>query len=147
VKLFRPVGLGELDLIANSGFRAFPPRLSWQPIFYPVLTQDYARSIIRNWNSREADAGHCGFITEFDVEDAFSSRYPVRHLGGGPAFRELWVPAEELEEFNRHILGTIRVVESIYGERFSGELDDATGLPVSVVRAASAAGSIGQGTP
>lgn len=134
--LFRPVGLKELELIAASGYREFPPRLSWQPIFYPVLTQEYARSIVRNWNSRESDSGHCGFITEFEVDDGFVSRYLVQQLGGGTAFRELWVPAEELEVFNQHITGAIRVVESIYGEQFSDELDEITGLPVSVVQAA-----------
>ena len=41
VTLYRPVGQKELDLIAAVGFAAFPPRLSWQPIFYPVLTEDY----------------------------------------------------------------------------------------------------------
>lgn len=43
--LYRPVGLHELKLIAASGWREFPPRLHWQPIFYPVLTHEYARKI------------------------------------------------------------------------------------------------------
>jgi hypothetical protein len=33
-KLYRPVGEKELALIAESGYRAFPPRQFWQPIFY-----------------------------------------------------------------------------------------------------------------
>lgn len=33
--LYRPVGPDELDLIAASGYRAFPPRLPEQPIFIP----------------------------------------------------------------------------------------------------------------
>jgi hypothetical protein len=133
--LFRPVGLKELELIAASGWGAYPPRLAWQPIFYPVLTIEYARSIITLWNSKESEAGHCGFITEFDIDDEFVARYPVQQLGGGPPFRELWVPAEELDAFNTHIRGTIRVIESLYGAAFVGELDSATGLPVSVIRA------------
>lgn len=133
MQLYRPVGLKELELIAESGFRAFPPRFAWQPIFYPVLTVEYARSIITNWNSQESEAGHCGFITEFDVEDDYVSRYPVQQLGGGPAFRELWVPAAELPEFNAHIVGVIRVIESMYGPEFVGEIDSGSGLPVSVV--------------
>ena len=40
--LFRPVGEAELRLITETNFRAFPPRLDWQPIFYPVLNQRYA---------------------------------------------------------------------------------------------------------
>lgn len=35
--LYRPVGAKELDLIAASGYREFPPRLPEQPIFYPVI--------------------------------------------------------------------------------------------------------------
>jgi hypothetical protein len=31
---YRPVGQAELDLIAESGYRAFPPRLPQQPIFF-----------------------------------------------------------------------------------------------------------------
>jgi hypothetical protein len=42
------------------------------------------------------------------------------------------VPAEELGEFNRHILGKIEVVESIYGDEFDGEIDQATKLPVAI---------------
>lgn len=41
-ELFRPVGLYELRLIAAGGYRAFPPRLPTQPIFYPVLNLEYA---------------------------------------------------------------------------------------------------------
>jgi D-alanyl-D-alanine carboxypeptidase len=34
---------------------------------------------------------------------------------GGSEHLELWIPAEELETFNRHIVGTIRVVASYAG--------------------------------
>ena len=39
ITLFRPVGPKELELIRAANFRAFPPRLPDQPIFYPVLTE------------------------------------------------------------------------------------------------------------
>ena len=133
MKLFRPVGLRELELVADSGWRAYPRRLSWQPIFYPVLTREYARDIVTQWNRNEAEAGHCGFVTEFEIPDDFVQRYEVRQLGGGPVCRELWVPADELAEFNAHIVGPIRVVESVYGPGFAGKLDAATGLPAHLV--------------
>jgi hypothetical protein len=39
--LYRPVGQPELDLIRASRFTEFPPRLPDQPIFYPVLNEEY----------------------------------------------------------------------------------------------------------
>lgn len=127
--LFRPVGLKELELIAASGWRAFPPRLPEQPIFYPVLTHEYARWICANWNATEAASGRCGFVTRFNVNDAFVSRYPPQ-LAGGRSCPELWVPAEELDAFNAHIgPAGIEVVESIYGDGFDRPIEPVTRLP------------------
>ena len=109
IQLYRPVGQAELDLIAASGYRAYPPRLPEQPIFYPVLNERYAREIAEKWNKKSADSGFAGYVTTFDIDSAFISRYPVQTVGAG-YHQELWVPAEELEEFNRHILGKIRVI-------------------------------------
>ena len=47
VVLFRPVGPEEPKLIEAAEFRAFPPRLPEQPIFYPVLGEEYAVKIAR----------------------------------------------------------------------------------------------------
>lgn len=137
--LYRPVGLRELERIAASGWREFPPRFAWQPIFYPVLTREYARTIASQWNTTDAESGHCGFVTEFDVDDAFVARYPAQQVGGGPMIRELWVPAAELPDFNAHIIGVIRVVESSFGPSFAGERDPASGLPQTVIRASTRA--------
>lgn len=49
--LYRPIGEKELILIAESGFKAYPPRLEWQPIFYPVLNEKYACEIAEQWNT------------------------------------------------------------------------------------------------
>jgi hypothetical protein len=132
--LYRPVGLRELELIATSGFRTFPPRLPWQPIFYPVLSREYATSIARNWNTKDPASGYAGFITAFEAEDEYVGKFPVRQVGGG-SIKELWVPAEELEEFNNHLVGPIRVIEWHYGERFQGEVDTTSGLPCSAIAA------------
>ena len=135
MQLYRPVGLAELERIAASGYREYPPRFVSQPVFYPVLTVEYARAIITQWNSREAEAGHCGFVTAFDIDDEFVARYPVQQLGGGPIYRELCVPAAELSDFNAHLAGPIRVIESVYGPGFTGDIDPGTNLPVSVGQA------------
>jgi hypothetical protein len=58
VTLFRPVGPEELSLIEQSGFRSFPPRLPEQPIFYPVLTEEYATKIARDWNVPASGSGY-----------------------------------------------------------------------------------------
>ena len=107
VTLYRPVGPAELALIEASGWREFPPRLPEQPIFYPVTNQEYASQIARQWNTRENGAG---FVTKFEVRAECVERYPVQKVGGA-LHTELWVPAEELAEFNANIVGPIVVVE------------------------------------
>jgi hypothetical protein len=68
-------------------------------------------------------------VTRFAVDDDFVARYPVQ-VAGAQLHKELWVPAEELAELNRHIIGTIEVIESYAGPEFDGELDPETHLPV-----------------
>ncbi|HUK91605.1 MAG TPA: ADP-ribosylation/crystallin J1 [Blastocatellia bacterium] len=130
MQLYRPTGIKELKLIAESGFRRFPPRLSEQPIFYPVLVFDYAAQIARDWNA--AVAPFAGFVTAFELDDSYAQTFEVRTVGESHTHLELWVPAEELDRFNDHILDEIKVVAIFYGEGFDGEVDAATGLPVSV---------------
>lgn len=104
--LWRPTGPEELELVKASGWREWPLRLPDQPIFYPVLNEGYAIMIARDWN---VPASGVGYVTRFDVDSDFTQRYPVRQVGGSEIL-ELWVPAEELPEFNRHIVGLIEVV-------------------------------------
>ena len=110
--LYRPVGQAEYDLIIQSDCSRFPPRLPEQPIFYPVLNRQYAHEIAAKWNTRYADSGFRGYVTRFQVDDAFISRYSVQTVGAS-YHQELWVPAEELEEFNRHIVGKIETIEEV----------------------------------
>jgi hypothetical protein len=121
MKLWRPVGRKELAKIDASGMRAFPPRLPEQPIFYPVLSFEYAEKIARDWNSVREDHEYVGFVVQLDIDDAYASRFPEQ-LAGGKDCQELWVPAEELEEFNRHIKGQIEVVAEY---RNGGRVEDA----------------------
>ena len=104
--LYRPVGQAELDLIKELG--KFPPRLAMQPIFYPVLSEAYAIQIASTWNLRDASSGFAGYVTEFEVETEFLNSYEVQRAGSD-AHLEYWIPAEDLEEFNRHIVGEIKV--------------------------------------
>lgn len=131
--LYRPVGLRELELIAASGARAYPPRLAHQPIFYPVVTYEYAEQIARDWNTTDETSGFAGFVTEFRLGDALADRYEIRVVGGSQ-HQELWVPADELPLVNSGLEAAIGVRRAFYGERFMAEIDPATNLPVSVGR-------------
>jgi len=106
--LYRPVGPEELRLIAASGYREFPLRLPEQPIFYPVLNEEYARQIARDWN---VSASGAGFVTRFAVRNEFLTRYSAQTVGT-TVHQELWIPAEDLVEMNRKIVGLIEVVAS-----------------------------------
>ena len=106
ITLFRPVGPKELALIEASGWRRFPPRLPEQPIFYPVREEAYAVKIARDWNVRYSGAG---FVTKFDVDATWLSAFDA-HEAGGREHTEYWIPADRLEEFNDHIVGSIVVV-------------------------------------
>lgn len=104
--LFRPVGSQELALIEQREYTTFPPRLFWQPIFYPVVNQEYATQIARDWNARD---GNLGYVTRFRVRTDFLRHYEV-HQVGSALYQEYWIPAEDLEEFNQNIVGKIEVI-------------------------------------
>jgi len=76
--LYRPIGQKEFDLIEASGFKKFPPRLNWQPIFYPVLNQPYAEQIAFEWNTEDEFSGYVGYVTAFDLKEDYLSKYPVQ---------------------------------------------------------------------
>ena len=44
-----------------SGWRERPPQLTGQPIFYPVLKEEYATMIARDWNVKHSGAGYDPF--------------------------------------------------------------------------------------
>ncbi len=113
VTLFRPTGPEELELVKASGYRRWPPRLPEQPIFYPVTTEDYAVRIASDWNVRDSGAG---FVTRFEVRKDFMDRYET-HTAGGRELMEWWIPAEDLEELNDSIVGTIEVIREYHGDR------------------------------
>jgi hypothetical protein len=107
VILYRPVSLKELELIKESGWKKFPPRLPEQPIFYPVMNEEYAIQINQEWN---VPAYGSGYVTKFHVEKNYVSKFVIHNVGG-EIHNELWVPAEELEEFNNIIIGLIEVTK------------------------------------
>lgn len=105
---WRPVGPRELELIAATGYRRFPPRLAHQPIFYPACNERYAIEIAERWNVK---ASGSGFVTRFAVRSDVGAKYP-KQVVGAPHHEELWVPAEDLDAFNDAIVRTIEVVRT-----------------------------------
>lgn len=114
--LYRPVGQKERELIQESGYKAFPPRLPFQPIFYPVLNEEYATQIARDWNTKDAASGYAGYVTRFAVRSSFLSRYEVQTVGSSD-HQEYWVPAKDLSEFNANIVGAIELIAEYYGNQ------------------------------
>ena len=106
--LYRPVGRRELELIRDSGWTRFPPRLPEQPIFYPVENLEYATQIARDWNVASSGEGH---VVRFAVAAAFLNDYPLQQVGGR-THREHWIPAEDLDAFNDAIVGEIELIAS-----------------------------------
>ena len=104
--LYRPVGPKERALIAAAGDREFSPRRPGQPIFYPVRHEAYARQMARDWNVPESGAG---YVTRFAVRRDFVARYAVQTVGAA-IHQELRIPAQDLAEMNRNIVGLIEVI-------------------------------------
>ena len=106
VVLYRPTGPKELELVKDSGFKKWPPRLPEQPIFYPVTNQEYAEQIAKDWNVKDSGVG---YVTKFHVRASFMAKYQIQKVGGSN-HTEWWIPAEELSEFNANIVGKIEVI-------------------------------------
>lgn len=125
--LYRPIGLKELELIYDSGWREFPPRLSHQPFFYPVLNFDYAAQIARDWNTADKVSDFAGYVTKFEIEENYARQFEPRVVGGSE-YREFWIPAEDLPQFNAHINGQIKVEAAFFGAQFKGSVPERFGL-------------------
>ncbi|WP_217220424.1 hypothetical protein [Mucilaginibacter paludis] len=76
------------------------------------MNEEYAIQIARDWN---VPAWGSGFVTRFAVSSSYLKKFEVQNVGG-VIHNELWVPAEELEEFNDHIIGLIEVTKTFLPE-------------------------------
>jgi hypothetical protein len=111
ITLYRPTGPEELELVRDSGFKRWPPRLPEQPIFYPVTNEEYAKEIASKWNVKDSGVG---YVTRFEVRANFMKKYKIEQVGSSH-HTEWWVPAEELEDLNDNIVGKIEVIDE-YGK-------------------------------
>lgn len=109
--LYRPLGQAEYQLVVDSNYKEFPPRLPEQPIFYPVMNERYAEEIAGRWNVKDKASGYKGYIAQFEIDDEYIAHFQVQTVGAS-YHQELWIPAEELERFNSHIIGKIEIIRS-----------------------------------
>ena len=49
-----------------------------------------------------------GYVVRFAVDNEYLTRFPVQNVGDAQ-HNELWIPAEQLAEFNQHIQGLLEV--------------------------------------
>jgi hypothetical protein len=117
ITLYRPVGEKEMVLVIENNYKKFPPRLEWQPIFYPVLDENYASEIAEKWNTRDEAGNYLGFVTKFEVLENEVNKYTTQNVGA-KNHNELWVPSEDLEKFNQAIIGKIEVTKVFIGDDF-----------------------------
>jgi hypothetical protein len=106
ITLFRPVNDKELELIKESGWKKFPLRLPQQPIFYPVMNEEYAIQIAKDWN---VPAYGVGYVLKFEMNKAYIDTFEIQNVGG-MIHNELWILSEELETFNDNIVGVIEII-------------------------------------
>lgn len=112
-------------MIYDRGMKSFPASLPQQPIMYPVLDLEYARQTASGWNTQHK--GFAGYVTQFKVQDEYIDQFET-HTVGDSHYEELWIPAEEIEALNQHILGHIKVVEAHFGKKFQGFIPEQHGL-------------------
>lgn len=131
--LYRPIGEKELILIAENDYKAFPPRLEWQPIFYPVLNEEYAAEIASKWNTIDEFGNYLGFVTKFEITEEEFKKYKVENVGG-KIHNELCVPSENLENFNQNIINKIEIIKVFIGEKFKQTESDLVQLHIDQLK-------------
>ena len=87
----------------------------WQVDVQHSRSPGDATRIARDWNTRDAASGYAGYVTRFRVRREYLDRYE-RKVAGGIACQEYWIPAADLDEFNRNIIGEIEVIAEFHRE-------------------------------
>ena len=127
MKLYRPVGLQELEKILNFGSGKFPDRQVWQPILYIVENYGYAEQISTMWNLKDENSGFSGYILEFTISDDYMKNYDIKQVGD-KTHLEYWIPAEDTKKFNNSLTSKIKIINAFYGEKYRGLPFDGTVL-------------------
>lgn len=120
MELYRPLDAEEYHAIEARSFHSFPPRTEEQPIFTALLSEEGASQIARHMRiSKQAE--NTVYVVRFLVDDAYIRQFPVQQAHERNR-RALWIPADELDILNQHLIGDIRVLASYQIERSEGEV-------------------------
>ena len=115
MELYRPLNAEEYQELEARRFHGFPPRAAEQPLFTALLSEEGASQIARHMRiAKQSD--NMVYVVSFLVEDSYIRQFPVQYREK-PEYSALWIPAEETEILNQHIIGKIRLVTSYMIDR------------------------------
>ena len=120
MELYRPLNAEEYHEVEARSFRGFPPRSGEQPLFTVLLSEEGASQIAKHMRIAK-DAENTVYVVSFIVDDAYIRQFPVQHEEVRDR-RALWLPADEVDILNQHLIGNIRVVASYEIDRANGEV-------------------------
>lgn len=115
MELFRPISAEEYKAIEARDFSGFPKRTEGQQILTVLLSQKGAMEIARRLRV-EKQKDNMVYVVSFLVEDAYIRQFPVQYREDSE-YSTLWIPAEETEILNQHLIGKIRLVTSYQIDR------------------------------
>lgn len=80
------------------------------------MNQEYAEQIAFEWNTVDEFSGFIGIVTAFEVKTVFLEKYEVQNVGD-KNYNELWIPSEDLADFNANIIDRIDIVNVYFSDR------------------------------
>ena len=120
MELYRPLSAEEYRAVEEKGFTGFPPRSEEQPLFTALLSEEGATQIARHMRISKT-AENLIYVVSFLVDDAYIRQFPVQHANERNR-RALWIPADEVDILNQHLIGKIRLIASYQIDRSDGEV-------------------------
>lgn len=110
----------EYQELEARRFHGFPPRSDGQQIFTALLSEEGASQIARHMRiAKQTD--NTVYVVSFLVDDAYIRQFPVQHAHERNR-RALWIPADEVDILNQHLIGDIRVLATYQIDRADGQV-------------------------
>lgn len=120
MELYRPLRADEYRAVEALDFKGFPPARADQPLFSVLLSEEGAVQIASRMRLAKTSESTV-YVVSFAVDDAYIRQFPV-HKGVSREREALWIPAEELEILNQHLIGKIQVISMFEIDRSDGDV-------------------------